>query len=352
MNRSLLWSLTAGAALALAGSATGAVVTTLDVTFPATGNQDSQELIGPRSVLTVEVPAGLNAQGIESTTFIGRLVALGSDGLALPAAAVPTFAIPNAAFNAGDYANVAITKVITLTNVAIDQTALGNFLGQAGLRFVRVEVSTTGNDFAVDAVVTLTDTANETNNETPLVDVTPPAISGVFLNSAGTTAFVQFSERINSTVAGNDANHTVLANVDATDLQVSTSSTFAAPLNNPTGLTFPGAFAANETIISAARAATGANPVNNGTFVRGAYGVDGTTPDVNLSIRDLAGNRLSAASIAAATAQAFAIEFVREPDLHIGYLHGGWLTMGHVLSTPMVAAGLAILVLARARTLR
>ena len=36
----------------------------------------------------------------------------------------------------------------------------------------------------------------------------------------------------------------------------------------------------------------------------------------------------------------FAIEFVREPDAHLGYLHGGWLTMGQVLSTPMLIVGI------------
>ncbi len=37
-----------------------------------------------------------------------------------------------------------------------------------------------------------------------------------------------------------------------------------------------------------------------------------------------------------------AIEFVREPDAHLGYLFGGWVTMGHVLSLPMVVAGVFI----------
>jgi phosphatidylglycerol:prolipoprotein diacylglycerol transferase len=34
------------------------------------------------------------------------------------------------------------------------------------------------------------------------------------------------------------------------------------------------------------------------------------------------------------------VEFFREPDAQLGYLAGGWLTMGMVLSTPMVAVGL------------
>lgn len=41
------------------------------------------------------------------------------------------------------------------------------------------------------------------------------------------------------------------------------------------------------------------------------------------------------------------VEFVREPDAHIGYLAGGWLTMGMLLSLPMIAIGLWLLWLSR-----
>lgn len=41
------------------------------------------------------------------------------------------------------------------------------------------------------------------------------------------------------------------------------------------------------------------------------------------------------------------VEFFREPDAHIGYLAGGWLTMGMVLSLPMVIAGLWAMMTAR-----
>ena len=37
------------------------------------------------------------------------------------------------------------------------------------------------------------------------------------------------------------------------------------------------------------------------------------------------------------------VEFVRLPDQHIDYLAFGWLTMGQLLSLPMLAAGLAML---------
>ena len=43
------------------------------------------------------------------------------------------------------------------------------------------------------------------------------------------------------------------------------------------------------------------------------------------------------------------VEFVREPDAHIGYLAWGWLTMGQVLSAPMAVAGIVLLVIAYTR---
>jgi phosphatidylglycerol:prolipoprotein diacylglycerol transferase len=43
------------------------------------------------------------------------------------------------------------------------------------------------------------------------------------------------------------------------------------------------------------------------------------------------------------------VEFFREPDAHIGYLMGGWLTMGMVLSLPMIAVGLWAALSARSR---
>jgi phosphatidylglycerol:prolipoprotein diacylglycerol transferase len=42
----------------------------------------------------------------------------------------------------------------------------------------------------------------------------------------------------------------------------------------------------------------------------------------------------------------FLVEFVRLPDDHIGYLAFGWLTMGHILTIPMVVGGATLLVLA------
>ena len=42
----------------------------------------------------------------------------------------------------------------------------------------------------------------------------------------------------------------------------------------------------------------------------------------------------------------FAVEFVRMPDIQLGYLAFGWLTMGQLLSAPMILAGAVLLWLA------
>lgn len=39
----------------------------------------------------------------------------------------------------------------------------------------------------------------------------------------------------------------------------------------------------------------------------------------------------------------FLVEFVRQPDAHLGYIAFGWLTMGQLLTLPMVLAGLVLM---------
>jgi phosphatidylglycerol:prolipoprotein diacylglycerol transferase len=45
----------------------------------------------------------------------------------------------------------------------------------------------------------------------------------------------------------------------------------------------------------------------------------------------------------------FLIEFVRVPDEHLGYLALGWVTMGQILSLPMIVAGIILLIIAYKR---
>ncbi len=43
----------------------------------------------------------------------------------------------------------------------------------------------------------------------------------------------------------------------------------------------------------------------------------------------------------------FAVEFVRLPDAHIGFIALGWVTMGMLLTLPMIATGIALIVWSR-----
>ena len=43
----------------------------------------------------------------------------------------------------------------------------------------------------------------------------------------------------------------------------------------------------------------------------------------------------------------FLVEFVREPDAHLGYIAFGWLTMGQLLSLPLIGIGLFLFWLSR-----
>ena len=40
----------------------------------------------------------------------------------------------------------------------------------------------------------------------------------------------------------------------------------------------------------------------------------------------------------------FSLEFIREPDAQLGYLFGGWVTMGQMLSVPLVIGGIGLLI--------
>jgi phosphatidylglycerol:prolipoprotein diacylglycerol transferase len=57
--------------------------------------------------------------------------------------------------------------------------------------------------------------------------------------------------------------------------------------------------------------------------------------------------RITGIFVAGYAAARILVEFFREPDVQIGYLFGGWLTMGMVLSLPMLLIGLWIFLRSR-----
>ena len=46
----------------------------------------------------------------------------------------------------------------------------------------------------------------------------------------------------------------------------------------------------------------------------------------------------------------FSVEFVRQPDAHLGYVAFGWMTMGQALSIPLVLVGMTLVTLAYRKT--
>ncbi len=46
----------------------------------------------------------------------------------------------------------------------------------------------------------------------------------------------------------------------------------------------------------------------------------------------------------------FLVEFFREPDAHIGFLAFNWITMGHLLCTPMILGGLILIGFSQAQS--
>ena len=43
----------------------------------------------------------------------------------------------------------------------------------------------------------------------------------------------------------------------------------------------------------------------------------------------------------------FGVEFVRQPDAHLGFIALGWLTMGQLLTVPMMLVGALFIYLSR-----
>ena len=42
----------------------------------------------------------------------------------------------------------------------------------------------------------------------------------------------------------------------------------------------------------------------------------------------------------------FVIEFVRQPDAHLNFIAFDWLTMGQILSSPMILLGFVLIIMA------
>lgn len=361
MSRTNLVRLTAASALlAVAGLAqtTNAAVVSNNaaafvIDFPI--DPANVERIGPRTTVQFDLAAGLAAAGVitNGAGLTAALVGLDANGAAVTGA----IADVTAGLTVANYDNAAGNNNLVL-NLAGTTTAA--VFGNAGVVNVALRVSTANNNINTDGVQTNFDGASAVNNDCFIADTTVPTLRNVFISADGNTLFFVFSESMNTGAAANDNNHTVLANITATDFQTSATSTFVGsaqvgPSPDPTNLTGAAAFTAGSgnTVIQFGRntGAPGAAPINAGTFVR-LKATDNAGVTAAHQAFDRVANQATQAPIAASTVTPLAVtsaQFIKAVPAAGGNVVGALrVTFNNTLNTTgypiaAVANGFALL---------
>lgn len=300
--RYLSKSLALAAGLALSASAFGAVVDALDVVQPTTTGD--VELVGPRTTLIVDLENGLQAANtITDDEQVNRaaLIGLDENGDVIPGVFHDVSA--GVVQQAYDDNNGVQDLIIDLSQVV----GVDSFLQTAGVASFRLVVTTsdiTLNVNNINGVQTAFDANDEANDECLDVDRTQPRLVQVIINDAGTQAFFVFSEGLNTGDNDNDDNHTVLADIDGADFQVSTDNGASFP-DTATLLSNPMFVGSGNSIIRFDRAGA-SNVVAGSSFIRPAYS-GATPPAVMHDIRDYVKNEATSESAQVTTQVALAV---------------------------------------------
>lgn len=296
MKQKILRLLAIGGALTvLSSAAMGQVVNTLDWNQPHALGNAGDEMVGPASVVTLDVPAGLVAAAglVDTNELIGVVRALGATGNVLDERSINA-----AAFIGGP---IAYNDGAGNANIQIDFSLISGItttFTQAGLTSVQIALTTMGLNVANNACQTRFNAAADestengvadgTQDECARPDSTAPMLTGAFLQ--GTNLFLVFGESMNNNQAANDDNHTVLAALDNTSFQVNTTNTFAMATPTPNAGTFvvQGAFADGFNRVVQVNV-TGAPDIAIGRFIRVAADDNGV-PLAGNDIFDIVGN--------------------------------------------------------------
>lgn len=293
MNRNLARFLVAAAGIGLSSSAFGQVVNTLNWAQPHALGEAGVETVGPRSIVIVDMPAGLvGAAGlVDGDDIIGVVRALSSTGTVLDERAINAVAfIGTTTYANGGTAGVEIdfaqiTGITTTFNVA-------------GLRSIQIALSTMGQTISTNSVQTLFVADQDeigqsgvadgtTRDECGAPDSTAPGLVNAFLQ--GTNLFLVFGEAMNNGDGTNDDNHTVVANVVDGDFQVNTTNSFTMATDIPMGGFAPTGFAdAGNRVLQVD--VTGTTNVAIGRFIRVASDDNGV-PLMGNNTFDIVGNR-------------------------------------------------------------
>ncbi|MGP1347534.1 MAG: hypothetical protein ACTS3F_12830 [Phycisphaerales bacterium] len=309
MRKNLLNALAIGAGLAMGASAMADLVDGVEVVQPTVGNE---EFGGPSTFITINIPAGQAAANriTDATELRAFLVSIDSNGD--PVAAIEVSAgIVGAPVNYNDGAGNAGVE-IDLTNAA-GTTAFFNAANAAG-NMIQIVVNTTDIAGASNnGIQTAFDGADEANDENLDPDPVRPALQNVFITTDGLTTYFVFAESLNNGAAGNDDNHTVIANLDANgaDFQVNTTNSFDGTQLAAAGLSGPGFLAGSDnTVLEYTRDPNAANVLSNGNFVRPFFDNNG---DPQNAIFDIVGNQATNGAVQVAPLtplQITSVEFV------------------------------------------
>ena len=289
------------AAMSLVGSALGAGV---QITQPRVG---AEEFVGPRTVVTFSVDAGLDGLSMtagQPMSVEARLI--GADGT-LFGAAVPVTIIGGPV----NYNNAGVTGLqIDMNDRNADgtpgdfvfSTAQWSSIVNAG-GGVRLRVFTPGDAGAT----TEFDPADETQDEIMRADNVGPRVVSAQVNADNSLLLVTFDQRLRVAAAGdtaNDDNQTIVANVGDNDFQVNTTNSFSAgtaTASGITGVTLGSNFRTLTFALDNSDLAGDSTNLQLGRWLRP------NTPDANLDLKDIVAN----------LALANAVQITSVPDLSV-----------------------------------
>lgn len=292
MNRTSKTNLTTKlallAGLAISGTALAQPVTGLLWQGP-TLVDGITEVIGPRSVVTLRVPAGsanAGAQLVGAANFLNvSFLALDSGGNVVGTTTITDSAVCpqlGTAFNNGANNDL----VLTFTATPAAQSQMRTFLASAirnNAVGIQASVVTAGGDSVGNGFRTAFNATNETTDRCARPDLAGPSIASAYMNVAGDHVYLVFDEQV--AVTGPDGGDIQVRGAAQTN--VFDNATPAG--TNVTSVTAFGADTQNRTLD--VLLAGGTNIVRNG-FVRivaDDNGVPNATTNAN-NIRDVAGN--------------------------------------------------------------
>ncbi len=273
--------LAALAGVGFAGSTTAGPIDTLN---PRVVDEES---IGQNTVVQFNLAptAQSSLNDLEPVTLILRFFSV--DAMDVVTTLIDV-AVPSAAIDVdGDGVfgenpdDVLVYAAIGVTDIRFDVGAIPGvnlaFNAAQGSSAVSVGAQILADDASMNRDANVIDTTAGVPNEGPdealslVFDAL--AFSGAFINTDGDQLTVVFNRSLSNLDVGNDVNHTILANVDALDIEIADNSSFNMPAA-PLGTTFPPTFVGGDNIALQFVLDPMTTNIDSGDFLRFVMGGD------------------------------------------------------------------------------